>query len=110
MPEPTLDEVFGPGATQTADSITIPKARLVTKGLTASANNRAEALLAALLMAASDSLTETARATDTVNRHLTILYSGQDLIEVSGINYRRDAFSVLLYKQQPLTTIDPDDY
>jgi hypothetical protein len=110
MAEPTLQQVFGAGATQTADTLTIPKSWLVSKGLTASANNTAESMLAALLMAASDNLTETARATDTVNRHLTILYSGQDLIEVSGVNYRRDAFSVLLYKQQPLATLDPDDY
>ena len=110
MAEPTLEEIFGPGAVQTGDTLTIPKSRLVAKGLTASATNKAEALLVALIMAASDNLTETNRSTDALNRHVTILYSGQDLVEVNGVNYRRDAFSLLLYKQQPLSTLDPDDY
>jgi hypothetical protein len=110
MAEPTLEQVFGAGATQDANTLTIPKSWLATKGLTAAAANTAESMLVALVMAAADNLTETARATDTVNRHVTVLYSGQDLIEVSGVNYRRDAFSLLLYKQQPLATLDPDDY
>lgn len=110
MAESTLVEVFGSGAIQDANTITIQKSALAAKGLTVTATNSAESILVALIMLASDSLTETARATDTVNRNLSILYAGQDLIEVSGINYRRDAFSLLLYKQQALTTLDPDDY
>jgi hypothetical protein len=54
MAEPTLVEVFGTGATQDADTITIQKSQL---DLTASANNRAETLLAAIIKKAQDRLT-----------------------------------------------------
>jgi len=110
MPEPTLADVFGTGAVQDANTVTIQKSALATKGLAPTAANTAESLLVALVMLGADKLTETARATDAVNRNVSILYSGQDLIEVSGINYRRDAFSLLLYKQQPLATLNPNDY
>lgn len=40
MAEPSLTEVFGPGATQTATTLTITKADL--PGLTAAIDNRAE--------------------------------------------------------------------
>ncbi len=110
MPEPTLTEVFGGGATQTQTTITISKADLAAVGLTASASNRAESLLVAMLMLASNALTEIARSQDTVNRHVTVQYGGQDLIEQSGTNYRRDVYSVLAYKQTALQTVDPDDY
>ena len=42
MPEPTLTQVFGANATQSAANITIAKSDLATVGLTASANNTAE--------------------------------------------------------------------
>jgi hypothetical protein len=110
MPEPTLQEVFGANATQTATVITINKGDLANIGLTASATNRGESLLMAILMNASNSLTEVARSTDPVNRNVTVQYGGQDLVEQSGANYRRDVYSVLAYKSTPLQTVDPDDY
>ncbi|MFM6252850.1 MAG: hypothetical protein ACKPEQ_27520, partial [Dolichospermum sp.] len=59
MPEPTLTEVFGAGATQTATTLTISKSALATVGLTASSDNSAEAILAAILLIAKINLTET---------------------------------------------------
>ncbi|MFM6312633.1 MAG: hypothetical protein ACKPGB_31080, partial [Dolichospermum sp.] len=59
MPEPTLTEVFGAGATQTATTITISKEALTTVGLTATTTNSAESLLAAILLIAKNNLTET---------------------------------------------------
>ena len=45
-----------------------------------------------------------------MNRNVTVQYGGQDLVEQSGGNYRRDVYSVLAYKQTTLQTVDPDDY
>lgn len=110
MSEPTLQEVFGANAAQTSTTITISKADLASTGLTASANNNAEALMVALVMKATGALSEVARTQDLVNRNVTVNYGGQDLIEQAGGNYRRDAFSVLLYKTTTLATIIPNDY
>ena len=57
MAEPTLVEVFGAGATQTATTITIAKADLA--GLTPSATNTAEALFAGIYKKAAVNLNQT---------------------------------------------------
>lgn len=57
MPEPTLENVFGPGATQEADTLTISKSALAAVGLTPQAVNNAEGLLAAILRVAANTLT-----------------------------------------------------
>lgn len=111
MAEPTLSEVFGSGASQDLNNLTISKTDLVGKGLTAAASNRAEALLVAVILKSADVLTETARASDLVNRNVTVAYIGQDLIDQGGGNiFRRDTFTVSLYKTTTFATVDPDDY
>lgn len=55
MAEPTLKEIFGPGAAQTAATLTIQKADLPQ--LVASADNTAESLFAAILLLAKSTLT-----------------------------------------------------
>ncbi|MBE9011033.1 hypothetical protein IQ250_12530 [Pseudanabaenaceae cyanobacterium LEGE 13415] len=110
MAEPTLADVFGANATQNETSITIQKADLQALGLTPAATNRAESILVAIVMRATSALTEVNRAQDLTNRHVTVNYAGQDLIDQSGNAFRRDAYSVLLYKSTQLATIDPDDY
>lgn len=110
MAEPTLTDIFGTGATQDLSTITIQKSALAAKGLTPSANNNAESLLVALLLIMKDALTETARATDIDNRQVTIFYQGQDLINQAAKDFRRDSFSIMLYKQTALAAIDPSDY
>lgn len=57
MAEPTLTEVFGAGATQSATTITILKADLQSTGLTPSASNKAEALFNAIVRRAASYLT-----------------------------------------------------
>ena len=57
MAEPTLTQVFGTNAAQTATTLTITKADLT--GLTASANNSAESLFVAILLKAKSYLTTT---------------------------------------------------
>jgi len=59
MAEPTLENVFGIGATQDATTLTIQKTALATVGLTASSANTAESLLAAILKIAANTLTPT---------------------------------------------------
>lgn len=56
MAEPTLQEVFGAGATQTATTLTILKSDLL---LTATATNRAEQLFAGILKKATTKLSQT---------------------------------------------------
>lgn len=59
MAEPTIIDIFGAGATQSATTITINKADLASVGLTASASNTAESLLAAIVLNAKSALTQT---------------------------------------------------
>lgn len=110
MAEPTLQQVFGAGATQDANTLTISKSALTAKGLQANGENSAEALLVAIVMLANDALSETSRATDLENRTVTVVYSGQDLISQGGKTFQRDAFSVLLYKETQYAAINPNDY
>ena len=110
MAEPTLAEVFGAGASQTAQQIVIQKADLASVGLSSSPNNRAEQLLVAIMMKAALALTESARTTDIANRNVSVNYVGQDLVNQGGQPLRRDAFTLLAYKSTILTTVDPDDY
>jgi hypothetical protein len=57
MAEPTLAAVFGAGASQDGSTLTISKADLIAVGLTPSASNTAESLLAAIAKLAANSLT-----------------------------------------------------
>jgi hypothetical protein len=59
MAEITLTEMFGPGTTQDATTVTFLKADLVASGLVATANNKAEAILYALIRKAAVILTPT---------------------------------------------------
>ncbi|MBE9011032.1 hypothetical protein IQ250_12525 [Pseudanabaenaceae cyanobacterium LEGE 13415] len=110
MAEPTLQEIFGTGATQDANTLTIQKSALAAKGLNSSANNTAESLLTAIMLQAAENLTENARSSDTLNRSMTITYSGQDLLDSGGVTFRRDTFITTLYKQTQLASINPNDY
>lgn len=109
MAEPSLKEVFGDGATQTASTITIAKSDL--SGLTPSATNTAESLLVALLLRAKNFLNETAFNAD-LNFNVYI-NSGFPSFSVRGPNntqYRIDQLTVNLAKLDTSSTIDPDDY
>lgn len=110
MTAASLSDVFGPNALQDNGQLFVRKDALALKGLTIATNNNPEALLVAIILTAADKLTEISRSTDLVNRNVTVNYAGQDLVSQSGITYRRDAFSVLLYKQTNLIAVDPDDY
>ena len=110
MAEPTVVEVFGTGATVDGTSLVIPAAFFSAQGLTISSASRAESMVVALMKGWANVLTETARASDLVNRNVTNTYAGQDVISQAGTQYRRDVYSVVAYKTTTLATVDPNDY
>ncbi|MFM6880377.1 MAG: hypothetical protein ACKPKK_06970 [Dolichospermum sp.] len=111
MPEPTLTEVFGAGATQTATTITISKEALTTVGLTATTTNSAESLLAAILLIAKNNLTETKYELN-VDQSI-VIGNGFRSTTVRGNNntpYVTDQLTVNFSKIDPQTPLDPNDY
>ena len=113
MAEPTLAEVFGANAAQTSSTITISKADLATVGLTTSATNTAESLLAAIVAIARSSLSE-ANFEANIDQSVTVL-SGFDSIvpraDGSGgfLSYRQTQLNVNFHKLDA-GAFDPDDY
>ena len=107
MAEPTLIQIFGAGATQTATAITILKADLPT--LTPSATNTAESLLAGVLIKASSVLTVANR---TANPDQSIaIEAGYDQLAYRGTDpFYQSALNVTLQKSNSAATIDADDY
>ncbi|MBD2360044.1 hypothetical protein H6G36_02320 [Anabaena minutissima FACHB-250] len=114
MPEPTLTAVFGANAVQDISTLTISKTDLVAVGLTAAANNSAEALLTAIVKLASGTLSEENRDSN-IDQSVAVVQSTIPSF-TSRINgtttetYIRDTFSVELDKAYTATAIDPDDY
>lgn len=109
MTIPSLTDVFGPGATQTATTITIAKADLT--GLTALATNNGQQLFAALLLKAAAKLSSTNRTND-ADVKITIDYTGQTIFPITGSEAldRQDSYTVVLHKQVAKADVDPDDY
>jgi hypothetical protein len=111
MAEPTLIQVFGANASQTATDLVIKKADLVAVGLTASANNTAESLLIAIILKFKSVLTDTSRDTN-VDQSIAVVdgYSPAITSRNSTI-YLRNTISVEVDKiLTDADTIDPDDY
>lgn len=110
MAEPTLIEVFGAGATQTATTITILKADLA---MTAAAVNRGEQILAAIIKKASLTMTQAAFDAD-VTRSISIVPAYDSLV------YRTNGTGQETLLQTPVTIgfhqiqasggINPDNY
>ena len=109
MAEPTLTEIFGIGASQTATEITLTKADFTN--LTADANNTAESLLIAILLKASENLTLV--SFDSNLDQSTYVEPGFSSFTNRGENndqYRTDQLVVNLAKLDTSAVIDPDDY
>lgn len=105
--EPTLQQILGADATQDANTITIQKADL--PGLTASANNRAESLLVAMLLKAMSYLNQ-ANFDANTDQSLLITQTFQSLTTRGTDTYRRTDLTVALHKVDNSGVIDPDDY
>jgi hypothetical protein len=111
MAEPTLIEVFGAGATQTATTITILKSDLT--GLTASANNTAEGIFSAIVKKASNNLTSANYGTNS-DQSITIA-AGFDSISYRTISniqtaYLQNQVTINFAKVQSSPGITPDSY
>ncbi|MBD2568368.1 hypothetical protein [Anabaena lutea] len=109
MAEPTITQVFGSGASQTATTVTITKADL--PGLTASPSNTAESLLAAIILFAKSFLTQT--AFDANTDQSIYIETGFASFTNRGTNndsYRVDQLTINLAKIDSGSTLDPDDY
>lgn len=112
MPEPTIQQIFGANAAQTATTLSIDKADLVAVGLTASATNTAESLFVALLLMAKNSLTTTAQESNP-DQSVTVAeadFNFQTLVTRNNQQFRQSTYTVNLQKLDTAATIDPDDY
>ncbi len=112
MAEPTLVQVFGAGATQSATTITILKADLAAVGLTASASNSAESLLGAIVLNAKTYLTQ-ANFDANINQSITILPGFNSIVQrpdgASGfVEYRQFQWNFNAHKLDN-AALDPDD-
>lgn len=113
MAEPTLTEVFGAGAIQDATTLTITKADLASVGLTASAGNTAESLLAAIVLKARDYLTDVSFNSNP-DQSITVLPGFNSIIQrddgTGTFNeFRQFQFNVNLHKLDNVA-VDPDDF
>ncbi|YAF95169.1 MAG: hypothetical protein AB3A66_21735 [Nodularia sp. CChRGM 3473] len=111
MAEPTIIQVFGTNAIQDANTITISKSDLTSVGLTAAANNNAEALFAAIMLKAKTHLTQ-ANFDANIDQSI-IIENGFSSFTNRGVNndsYRTDQLTVTLAKLDSGSTLDPDDY
>lgn len=110
MAEPTLQQIFGAGATQSATELILSKADLT--GLTASANNSAESLFVAILLKAKAYLT-TANYDANIDQSVVIEtpgFNAQSLVTRNNTQYRQYSETVNLYKVDSSGAIDPDDF
>lgn len=110
MAEPTLQSVFGAGATQTATTLTILKADLA---VTATATNRADQLFAGIVKRAATELTEVKFDADP-DRSIEIVPGFDSLIYrtvgTSQLAFLQNQLTVNFAKTQASTGITPDDY
>jgi hypothetical protein len=109
MAEPTLDQLFGTGTTQTATTLTIPKSGLVALGLTPTATNSAESLLAAILKLCQTSLSP-ANAASNINQSLTVSNSPDSLVTVGQTSSYRKNIIISFGAVTNVAGITPDAY
>jgi hypothetical protein len=110
LAEPTLQEIFGAGATQDATTITILKADLP---MTALAVNRGEQIIAAMLKKASTGLGATTFGTN-IDQSVSIA-PGYEQIVYRTVNnnpvaYLKAPLTIDFHKIQATAGITPDDY
>lgn len=109
MAEPTLAGIFGSSATQSATQLTISKADLASVGLTASATNTPESLLAAIIVLAQSSLGQLTYDTN-LDQSITITNGTDALVTRNSTTYRQKTKTIDFFKVDSLGNFDPDDY
>ena len=98
MAEPSLVQIFGDNAIQSASTITISKADL--PGLTPSANNSAESLIVGIILKAMQHLTQS-NFDSNFDQSITILipdFNAQSLVLRNNQQYRQHTISINLHK------------
>jgi hypothetical protein len=106
MAEPTLEQVFGPGTTEDASTVTIPKANL--PGLTPAANNRAESVFLGIVQRGETYLNSLAFAANP-DQSLIVGYAGRDLTSRDGNDQVRHNYFLSAYVPTPISAVTPDD-
>jgi len=111
MPEPTITDVFGPGATQTATTLTILKSDLPT--LTPVAANRGEQMFMGIVLRAQGNLTPAARNLD-LDRSIAIepAFDQVTTRTVGGTtnNYYQSGLTITAQKVNTNSAIVANDY
>lgn len=112
MAEPTLADVFGANASQSSTTLTISKADLAAAGLTASSDNKAESLLAALILLAKDALTATNFAANS-DQSITITNGFNSIVQRDNgdgnfSEYRQFQYNFNAHKLDNVA-LDPDE-
>lgn len=107
MAEPTLTQVFGENATQTATTLTITKADL---DLTASGANTAESLLAAIIKKSLDHLTEENRAASPTQQQISSIDNGDQIYSDGITDYLVRSIVIQFFRDYSVSTLNPDDY
>lgn len=112
MAEPTLQEIFGPNATQTATTLTILKNDL--PGLTPSENNTGESLLTGIVKGAAVKLTSDGRDANPDQSLAIDLEDGLTIVDRTinnaSVQYERRTVAIELDKVYGSTGINPNDY
>jgi|GEM_PF-3049252 len=107
MAEPALNVIFGARATQDSTTLTITKADLT--GLTPSATNTAESLLAAIVAFAQPTLS-TANQAQNIDQSIVISDSNDNIVTRSGVAYRRKSKIIAFDRVDNGSTFNPNDY
>ncbi|NJL61826.1 MAG: hypothetical protein HC903_08330 [Methylacidiphilales bacterium] len=107
MAEPTLVQVFGTNASQTATELIIKKSDLAAIGLVPTANNTAESLLVALILTAGTYLTSTNQETN-VDIQVTVEKGLDSFTTRNNQNYRQYSYTVDMQKLDPSTVSAAD--
>lgn len=109
MAKKTLGDTFGSNSYQDANMVFIAKSGLVSQGLTATANNTGQSIIAALLKLWVTVFT-TGNRTTNVDETVTVTYDGQTGRNEGNNLYRVDTYRIQLFKLTPPQDADPDDY
>ena len=113
MAEPSLTDVFGAGASQTSANLTVAKSALAAVGLSVTAENTAESLLAAIILLAKAKLTEASFSTN-IDQSVVIASGFNSIVQRDTGNnnfseYRQFQYTVNFHKIDN-NTFDPDDF
>lgn len=108
MAKPTLQQVFGPNASQSEIELIISKQDLFAVGLLPSKNNTAESLFVAILLLAQNWLNES-RKISNPEIQITIADLNPQVIRRNASLFQQLTYNINL--RSPITnTIDPDNY